>query len=1357
MSQTKTIKFFISSTFKDFLKERNALQNFVFPKLKTICQEKGFGFQPIDLRWGVTTEISEDNQTMQYCLNEVARCSSEPKPNLFILVGQRYGWGPIPTSIEQVLFENIRSTISTKTIDKCKEEWKKEWKKEIGSEDDVKEKKKLLKEYEEVNSYKFQVNNVQELLSEWYIQDKNDVEQKYYLKDKHTLPSAVWRFIEKILQKYMRELEITKTPENYNLFHTSATEQEVRYALESQYKANNDNTLIYMRKFSDDNNEELIEKGDAPEEKLAKFHNYLKESNASLLEVDSISTNTYEQLQNEYENEEELPPYLKEFCDKVYNEFKSKILHEIESFTQQKSTLDIELEEQKSFLDSKSKVVLGRDKEIKEIKNFIQKSNEQYYLLYGESGSGKSSVMAKTISELIDKDDNSLVSGHKFIFRFIGTTAHTSSPRDTYEYIYWQIKGTKEKPNDIEYEDYKFYTQFREALQEYTQNETLTIFIDAVDQFSVYDSLSIFLDELPKNVKVVFSTLYNDGRKDEEYTNYFERLSSIITNPKKLEIQSSKNEEILQNWLEERGRTLTEDQYQLILNSAKNKTPLYLRLTFIISLEWKSTDNITKEALGEAPQELIIKYFDNVVDKHYVKRELLELVLGLISASKDGLSESELIDLLSREKEILALYERENSSYPKLTRFPDFLFSKLYYHIQEVFTEKLIDGEMLINPFHRIVGETIKEEYYEKSAISLHEKLANYFLILQDDIKVWDKRYYNVHMLSETPYQLFSAKDSKRLKEILFDLEFAGSVYDNHKQESFREIMEKAIELDDITENEIYVWESFYREKEHLITKVDEEMWRPHQSLFQLAYEDGDNSHLSKKADYILEEEAIDFLWLKNKYRQDKFIRTGLLNVIEEELYIGDIKSIGNNKIIYTTDHQIKIWDFKKNISRLLDSKEIKKFIDDKIIKFDKIYNYYEIIKPEEMSKYTIKGTNYTIKDVYKNIAFVCNYKNSEIGIYNFQTRMYQCITKHDHVYGAKFLDEKQIVYYESFSGKMFFIHMDYPNSIKEMKGHTKDIVGIKKIEEGKFISFSMDNTIRLWNLNNDTSKRFIGHTNIIEDVEVINKYQIVSYAKDNTIRLWNLEANVPINNSTVIEKIKLLHNKKCIAYSINKIIVFDIDNINSRTEKDVPDDIKSIQILPTGNFLSNVWKGDKKLWKINNNILSFSIPTELKEIGFDGDFQYLSNGDAVFNFGNTICIWDYKTLKSIDFPIAGTLEKIRLLNDREILCFTNIGKYICDLYYEEFSLTDEYEEDVKNIRHFSEYSISEESGRITLYNTDARVQAVFYICEEMSNAIIHIGKLEDQVFTVKNSDISAYNFCFRHKVIALEILSMIL
>lgn len=63
--RNKTIKFFISSTFKDFEAARNILQKFVFPKLKEFCNKNGFGFQPIDLRWLIEQEVGLDQQTIK--------------------------------------------------------------------------------------------------------------------------------------------------------------------------------------------------------------------------------------------------------------------------------------------------------------------------------------------------------------------------------------------------------------------------------------------------------------------------------------------------------------------------------------------------------------------------------------------------------------------------------------------------------------------------------------------------------------------------------------------------------------------------------------------------------------------------------------------------------------------------------------------------------------------------------------------------------------------------------------------------------------------------------------------------------------------------------------------------------------------------------------------------------------------------------------------------------------------------------------------------------------------------------------------------------------------------------------------
>ena len=49
---------------------------------------------------GVREEAAFDQQTMRICLEEIARCQRvTPRPNFILLLGDRYGWRPLPFAI----------------------------------------------------------------------------------------------------------------------------------------------------------------------------------------------------------------------------------------------------------------------------------------------------------------------------------------------------------------------------------------------------------------------------------------------------------------------------------------------------------------------------------------------------------------------------------------------------------------------------------------------------------------------------------------------------------------------------------------------------------------------------------------------------------------------------------------------------------------------------------------------------------------------------------------------------------------------------------------------------------------------------------------------------------------------------------------------------------------------------------------------------------------------------------------------------------------------------------------------------------------------------------------------------------
>ena len=106
--KNRTFRLFVSSTFSDFLKEREILNSSVYNRVNDYLKKYDYTLQIIDLRWGINTEAALNQNTLDLCINEVKRCKMlSPKPNFLIMAGERYGWVPLPYQIEKDEFRKI--------------------------------------------------------------------------------------------------------------------------------------------------------------------------------------------------------------------------------------------------------------------------------------------------------------------------------------------------------------------------------------------------------------------------------------------------------------------------------------------------------------------------------------------------------------------------------------------------------------------------------------------------------------------------------------------------------------------------------------------------------------------------------------------------------------------------------------------------------------------------------------------------------------------------------------------------------------------------------------------------------------------------------------------------------------------------------------------------------------------------------------------------------------------------------------------------------------------------------------------------------------------------------------------------
>ena len=96
-TESRVIRVFVSSTFRDMQQERDELIKHIFPQLRKMCEQRGVTWGEVDLRWGITEEQSQSGQVLPICLAEI----EHSRPYFIGLLGERYGW--IPDKIDQEL------------------------------------------------------------------------------------------------------------------------------------------------------------------------------------------------------------------------------------------------------------------------------------------------------------------------------------------------------------------------------------------------------------------------------------------------------------------------------------------------------------------------------------------------------------------------------------------------------------------------------------------------------------------------------------------------------------------------------------------------------------------------------------------------------------------------------------------------------------------------------------------------------------------------------------------------------------------------------------------------------------------------------------------------------------------------------------------------------------------------------------------------------------------------------------------------------------------------------------------------------------------------------------------------------
>lgn len=697
--QTKIFRVFVSSTFTDMKLERGILQRDAFPRLEKFCEEKGAKFQAVDLRWGVNEESSLNQKTLQICFNEIARCQKvSPKPNFLILLGDKYGWQPIPEIIPKDEMDLILGKLE---------------------------------------------GNEKDLIQKWYCKDENAIPPEYVLQPKPRVEADETKRTEEI-----KELE-------YNLW--KPTETQLREILGNVVKILNFNSEQKIKYIASATHQEIIRgalnpdnKDKRPEEHVFAFSRNIKGlkkdksadgfidlingihdvvSEKELVDLkkklsSKLDEYHYQEYNGTWENgtlqigEKE----LKQFNEDVYTKLQ-KVIDEQLDLVVDADKIDHEINLHGEFKTRLTEHFKGREVILKTIQSYLDKiSKNKVMSLIGASGTGKSSVMAQAVKLNENK-------GATLVYRFIGTTSGSSNIMSLLQSVCGEIArayGIDAKTLAREGDEKAWYDIngladiLRKCLALATTEKPILLFLDSLDQLSDTDNAKALYwlpRELPDYARFVVSSL--------------PELEPALSATYKEELPVMPVEdavEILKKWFSSIKRKLTPDQEELVIGSfSKNQLPIYLKLAFEKAKHWHSYDK--QHTLKEDVAGIINDYFEDL-EKDFPKDFVKTALSYLLSGRYMGLAENEILEILAFDPEYWEIFKAESHKDHRqelqdlkelleetkegqrgYMKIPIAVWSRLYLDLEPFLTERDADGVPIITFFHRQFSEVLRERY----------------------------------------------------------------------------------------------------------------------------------------------------------------------------------------------------------------------------------------------------------------------------------------------------------------------------------------------------------------------------------------------------------------------------------------------------------------------------------------------------------------------------------------------------------------------------------------------------------------------------------------------------------------------
>lgn len=404
--------------------------------------------------------------------------------------------------------------------------------------------------------------------------------------------------------------------------------------------------------------------------------------------------------------------------------------------------LDRERTAQRAYINSCHTNYLKRQSYFDIIDDFVH-SDERNLVLTGDSGVGKSALLANWVKENENNDDFNL------FYHFVGNSFSDNNYEDILRHLCDEInelyhfekrdnnKGIIEEANDL-------------LNVVAVQEKRLIIVIDGINQIATRtnEKLLLWLPAANDKVKFLFSTL-----KDDETMHVFElrnyRVETVMP------LSSKEREHFVVGYLGNYGKRLSESQLRRIVDDPENTNTLVLKSLLDELICFGSYEYLDSRIEYYLSAPSITDFFDRVLtrmeDDYSANGDLVRRTLILIAISERGLSEDELLAILGSRQLDWHLF-----------------FCAFYNHF--------VVKNGLITFSHQYVASAVENRYHitdESKTASFRQEIVSFFSTGHNEDKSVTDR-----CISELAHQYYKLADWKNLYRILLSLEAFEYYYD---------------------------------------------------------------------------------------------------------------------------------------------------------------------------------------------------------------------------------------------------------------------------------------------------------------------------------------------------------------------------------------------------------------------------------------------------------------------------------------------------------------------------------------------------------------------------------------------------